>query len=189
MSRATRFVATKVISLLIIAVAFVVGLGAGIVQDHGVRGLHQALRDEINIDGARLAASAGNQGNGNGNTNPNGSEPHRFQVGGLVTGLYPGANLPLDVTVSNGDNFGIVVQTLGATATAIDADHSQCPLTLGSGGAARRTVTVQTFGGSLVVPAQGWAVKTLRILMDTGAPTACQGARFTLTYSGSGQKQ
>jgi len=131
--------------------------------------------------------------NGNGSSKPNngngnGTPGQTFRITGAFEGLYPGMSGPnakLTISAANDNNFAIVVQSLTATATAVDAAHSSCPLTLTNN---VPTVRVTSFNGNLTIAQNTSAQQKLDLTMDAGAPDSCSGATFTLTYGGTAIK-
>ena len=100
-----------------------------------------------------------------------------FCIAGDVTGLYPGANLPLSLTITNPQPVPITIQTLsvssitGGTSACPTSDLSATavtglPFTVGSG-------VTQTGPGSLHVHLAG----------ATG--NSCQGFAWTFNYGGT----
>jgi hypothetical protein len=98
--------------------------------------------------------------------------PGSFRISGSVAGLYPGAQLPLVLTVTNPEHFAIVVSSLSVT---VGAAMPGC-------GAANLTAT--SFARSLHVPALGTAAVSVQVTLAHSAPNACQGAVFPLHYTG-----
>jgi hypothetical protein len=107
----------------------------------------------------------------------NGKDKRNFTISGTVSGLYPGAEKPLLLTVANPNNFAIDVQTLAATVQAPSPS-----------GCAPTVVMIPGFSGQLTVPANATATKTLVATMDADAPNACQNVTFPLKYSGTAVK-
>jgi hypothetical protein len=99
-----------------------------------------------------------------------------FRISGSVAGLYPGAQLPLVLTVTNPKYFAIVVSSL---SVAVAAATPGC-------GAANLTAT--SFSGNLQVPALGTAAVSLQVTLAHSAPNACQGVVFPLHYTGLASK-
>jgi len=95
-----------------------------------------------------------------------------FAISGRVGGLYPGAVLPLPLTITNPWNFAIIVTSISA---AIYAGGPAC---------AAANLSVSTFSGHLVVDARGLAHTSLEVALAHSAPDTCQGAVFPLVYSG-----
>jgi hypothetical protein len=95
-----------------------------------------------------------------------------FGISGSVAGLYPGAQLPLVLTVSNPEHFAIVVTSL--LVTVGDA----------APGCTAANLTVTSFSGQVQVPASGSAAVVLEVTMAHSATDACQGAVFPLHYTG-----
>ncbi len=96
-------------------------------------------------------------------------------VSGSVSGLYPGATLPLPLTIVNASRTPVTVTSV---TTSVANASRQCKK-------ANLVVTAFT-GGELVVPAGGHAVVTVAATMVTAAGNACQGAVFALRYHGRG---
>ena len=160
---------------LICLAVVVVGTGVAVVRsDAGTSGPAASVLGETILKGSSKTkpSNPGVLGNGS------------FRVVGAFDGLYPGINASLALTVSNDNNFDIVVQSLSATATAVDPDHAACPLKIGN----QNMVQVTTFSGALVVAANTSAAQALPITMNAASPDACAGATFTLTYGGSAVK-
>jgi hypothetical protein len=94
-------------------------------------------------------------------------------ITGSVGGLYPGATLPLPLTIANARTAPVTVTSV--TATVADASKL-CK---------KANLTVSQFaGGDVVVPAGGHAIVTLAVTMALAAGNTCQGAVFHLTYHG-----
>jgi hypothetical protein len=112
-----------------------------------------------------------------GQSRVNGSDKRDFTISGQVDGLYPGARRGLVLTVANPNNFVISVQTLTVTVRAPSA--SGCPAS---------TLSVAPFSGSLLVPANGTAARSVLVTMSPTAVNACQDVTFPLVYSGTAVK-
>lgn len=97
----------------------------------------------------------------------------RFGISGGVNGLYPGASLPLVLTISNPHEFKVVVTSV---TTLVGTPNAGCSST---------NLTVTPFSGSLPVPADGTAQLTVMATLSHAAPDACQGAVFPLEYKGT----
>ncbi len=127
------------------------------------------------------AAAAGQNGGGTagavlaGSSSSGVAQGHQFQISGQVGGLYPGANRPLVLTLFNPNKASITVTSI---TTAVGDASSACPGTF---------LRVAPFSGSLVVGPNQSASTTVTAIMLQGAPDACQGAVFPLTFSGQGQ--
>ncbi len=96
-----------------------------------------------------------------------------FSIGGHVTGLFPGATLPLTLTVTNHQTFAITVTAL---STAVSNASKLCKGT---------NVTVTSFSGSLVIQAGKHAKTVVQVTMLPAAPNACQSASFPFQYTGT----
>jgi hypothetical protein len=99
-----------------------------------------------------------------------------FPISGDIAGLYPGAQLPLVLTVHNPQHFAIVVTTLSVSVG--DA----------APGCTAANLTATSFSGQLQVPALGAAAVSVHVTMVHSAPNACQGVVFPLHYSGLASK-
>lgn len=97
-----------------------------------------------------------------------------FTISGRVSGLYPGADLPLVLTITNPNASPITVTSITTNVEALSAGCDSTEL------------TVPTFSGSLAVPAKHAASLTVLARMSAAAPNACQGAHFLFAYSGTG---
>ena len=97
-----------------------------------------------------------------------------FTISGTVSGLFPGATLPLVLTVTDTKNYAITVSSISAVVSSQTT------------GCAGSNVTISSFTGSLAVAAKHSAHTTVSAQMSHGAPDACQGAKFKILYSGSG---
>jgi hypothetical protein len=96
-----------------------------------------------------------------------------FTITGSVQNLTPGAAGSLILTVHNPNRVPISVSALNvATSTAPAA----CPAS---------NLTTTNFSGTLAVPANGTATKTLPISLAATAPDGCQNVSFGLTYTGA----
>lgn len=100
----------------------------------------------------------------------------RFGISGSVTGLYPGASMPLVLTVSNHQEFTIVVTSI---TTSVGSPNPAC---------ASANLTVTQFIGDLSVPAKGTSNVAVTVTLTHAAPDACQGAVFPLQYIGTAVK-
>jgi len=122
--------------------------------------------------GTELTAS--NTSNGNGNN----SDPKSFSISGSVTGLYPGATKNLPVLISNQNNQDIKVTSLHISVTG--SDRSGC--------GSSNLSTTDYSGPAFVVPKLSSQTINLPVSMTHGASDSCQGATFTLQYSGTAVK-
>jgi hypothetical protein len=102
--------------------------------------------------------------------------PGSFRISGNVAGLYPGARLPLVLTVTNPQHFAIAVTTLSVSA------GNAAP------GCTAANLTATSFSGRLTVPAGGTGAVSVRVTLAHSAPNACQGAVFPLRYTGVASK-
>jgi hypothetical protein len=99
-----------------------------------------------------------------------------FSISGRVSGLYPGAVLPLTLTVTNSRSFPIDVTSISAAVGAP------------GGGCAASNLMVTSFSGQLLVPGQGTRHAVLHVTLRHAAPNPCQGVVFPLSYSGTAVK-
>lgn len=105
-------------------------------------------------------------------TKPDPQPPSKaFTINGNVTGLYPGATVPLVLNLANPESQAIVVHTLQVTVTKAPA------------GCATSMVTVAPFGAAISVPARAARTRAVNVTMSPAAGSACMGT-FELTYSG-----
>lgn len=95
-----------------------------------------------------------------------------FRISGNVAGLYPGAKLHLVLTVTNPQQFAIVVNKLSVSVVAA------------APGCAAANLTATSFSGNLQVPKLGTAAVSLQVTLAHSAPNACQGVVFPLHYTG-----
>jgi hypothetical protein len=96
----------------------------------------------------------------------------KFSATGSVDGLYPGATIPLTLTLIN--NTGATIEVTSLTVAVANASSS----------CVASNLVVGAFDGPVTVPKKGSAPTVIPITMRTQAPNACQGATFSLTYSG-----
>ena len=97
-----------------------------------------------------------------------------FTITGSVTGLFPGATVPLVLAVQNPNTYAITVTSM---VTAVSATRAGCP----SG-----NLTVTPFSGFLWVAPKHTSRTLVNATMAHAAPDQCQGAVFLLRYSGRG---
>ena len=108
-----------------------------------------------------------------GATSPAGATPDpAFPVSGSVTGLAPGASVPLVVSITNPFGISIVVQRVGAVAS----DASPLCTT--------DFLVIEGTRGELLIPPGKTATDALVASLTPSAPDACQGAVFPLSYDG-----
>jgi hypothetical protein len=99
--------------------------------------------------------------------------PKRFSISGHVDGLLPGRRLPLVLRIRNPWSRRIRVTSIGAR---IAASGRPCPL---------RNVKISRFRGSLAVRPRSIRTLVLTASLRVGAPAACEGATFALTFFGT----
>jgi hypothetical protein len=95
-----------------------------------------------------------------------------FSISGSVSGLYPGADLPLKLTVTN--PFGSAM-TVDSISTTVGVPGPHCK---------PGNLVVSSFSGKKVVPAHGTGVVTVKALLVKATGNGCQGAVFPLDYHG-----
>ena len=122
-------------------------------------------------------------------TSPSGA----FTISGdLPTLLSPGADLPLNVTVSNGFDFDLSVTELRVTVAPGSSEpgcdgpaNLQVTESNAAGGALSIVVPAH---GSVTLPAQGATAPQVTMLDLPTNQNACKNAVFTFTFSGSGTR-
>lgn len=125
----------------------------------------------------------GNNGAGTGNGGGNGTSAKPFAIAGQITDLAPGVARALRLSVTNPNNQPLTVSSLSAVPTSV---------TKRSGATGNCTVSDIVLGAwpkqPFQVPAGGSASSptTIAVQLRKTATDACQGATFTLTYSGTG---
>lgn len=105
-------------------------------------------------------------------------------TGDAPTALYPGNTVPLNLTLSNPNNYSLTVTSLKVTVATVNA----------SGACTTADFATAAFSGSLVIPSgtttlqaaglarSQWPTVTMN---DTGLnQNGCQGAALTLQYEG-----
>jgi hypothetical protein len=96
-----------------------------------------------------------------------------FDISGRVAGFYPGASVPLVLTLRNGNSFAISVTSV---------EVSVRPAGSGCGPA---NIEVGSFHGPVVVAAEDSATAEISMRMVEDPDDACQGATFPLDYRGA----
>jgi hypothetical protein len=97
-----------------------------------------------------------------------------FLIEGNVSGLFPGAVIPVQLTVTNLEQFPIVVTSIRT--------HVSTP----SGDCRSKNLKLSVFTGQLAVGGSGTATTTVLATMAHSAGNSCQGATFVLQYHGRG---
>ena len=101
-----------------------------------------------------------------------------FQISGSVDGLYPGVTRMMVLTLSNRPNAGkLVVTTVDVTSVSVDKEGCSPALVVSDGWSGRKSI-----------PKNGTATIAVPVRMRAEAPDACQGATFTLEYTGTGER-
>ena len=106
--------------------------------------------------------------------NANGHQ--EFVVSGRVEGLRPGGTRSLALTVQNPNSVAIRVTSI---TVAAGTARPGCP---GS------SLVLPQWTGSLPVAQRGTASLSVNVRLPAGAPDACQGATWPLTYGGTAEK-
>jgi hypothetical protein len=145
-------------------------------------------------NGAAGASTNGNNGNGNGGTNGNngnGQTNKQFVVNDaskvppVASLLYPGGQLPWEISVYNPNNFAISVTSIAGsvgqptTISGVAVPASTC---------ASSTVRVDTLSTPLTIDANSTVQTSLTVRMSNDAPNGCKNLKFPLTYSGTAVK-
>lgn len=95
-----------------------------------------------------------------------------FGIAGSASQLYPGATVPLVLTLTNPQPFVIVVTSLTVRVSNASAN------------CAGTNLSASDFTGRLPVPARGSAKTTLHLSMQLSALNGCAGAVFPLSFTG-----
>lgn len=104
--------------------------------------------------------------------------PKTFFISGQITGLYPGADKQLPLTIQNPHSFEIIVREIEVQITG--TDKTSCPKTDVIGG---------TFVKNITIAKQGSAQTTVPISMIADSDNDCQGATFNIRYGGEAVKK
>lgn len=104
-------------------------------------------------------------------------------VPGRATALVPGATGTRWVRLGNAENFPILVQTVtttvGKPVDSAGRPVAACPAS---------SVKVDALAAPVKVPGDGTADVALTTHLLAGAPDACRGLTFPLTYTGTAVK-
>jgi hypothetical protein len=163
-SRRARFL--KWLAVALVACGAVTGIRFGVFGGHG--------RPATAVLGTQLAATNSSNNNGNGN----GNDPKSFTIGGSVSGLFPGAAKNLPVLITNQNNQDIKVTGIQINVTG--SDKSGCN--------AGNLSTSNYTGPAFIVLKNSSRTIWLPVSMIHNASNTCQGATFTLQYSGTAVK-
>ena len=98
-----------------------------------------------------------------------------FAISGSMNGLFPGATLPIVLSVFNPNNTQITVTSI---STTVGNASSKCHAGY---------LTVAAFSGSLPVASGQTVSVAVDATMSHSAPNSCEGVVFPLHYSGLGQ--
>jgi len=102
------------------------------------------------------------------------ADEQRFTLSTTYSGLYPGADVTVPVTVHNPLSYDLAVHT--ADVTVGDAGPG-CPAA---------NLVAGSYSGDVVAAAHRDATIPIRMQMPNTAPDACQGATFPLVFTASG---
>lgn len=104
-------------------------------------------------------------------------------VPGRATALVPGATGTRWIRLSNAENFPILVQTVdAAVGRPVDGGGRPAPACPAS------AVKVDSLAAPVTVAGNGTTDVALTTHMVPGAPDACRGLTFPLTYTGTAVK-
>jgi hypothetical protein len=95
-----------------------------------------------------------------------------FSIAGGVADLYPGASVPLVLTVKDDRSFGITVSSI---TTTVKKSAGGCPAS---------EVSVTPFSGNLRLQPKQASTVQVTVAMARTAPRACQGRTFFFEYHG-----
>jgi len=114
------------------------------------------------------------------------SPGHSFSVlqANMSNGLAPGVGVPLNLQVFNPNNQDIKVTSLTGTATA--SDHSGSSFVPACTASYLRITTPNTTTFPFLVKAGAIKAVTLTATLVSSAPTTCQSATFTISYTAQG---
>jgi hypothetical protein len=105
---------------------------------------------------------------------PAAAADEEFTVTARYSGLYPGADTAVPVTVENPFAYDLAVES---AAVVVGDASAGCPAA---------NVVAHSFAGRVTVPARSRADLPIRMQMPATAPDACQGATFPLTFHATG---
>lgn len=102
-----------------------------------------------------------------------------FRLSGNTEGLYPGAAVVVWVKVANPKGFPIRVRRVNISV-GVDPSRPAC----------RPVDYIRTtpYRGSLKIPAKSSRRLMIPLSMLPSAPDACQGASFTMRYTGKAER-
>ena len=101
--------------------------------------------------------------------------PRVFTISGDVTGLYPGGHRPLKLLVKNDASSAIYVTDIWVESVKVN--KKGCP---------SWSVWSPGYDGYLRVAKRGTATVSVPVYMRRSTPSACQGATYTIRYTGRG---
>ena len=131
--------------------------------------------------GGTAAAFWTRLGSGAGSAESGSTTPVTLTPGAATAGLYPGSSIGVAFTVTNPNSTSVTIErfsldtTQGAGGFAVDAGHSACTVS-------SLSFPSQTQVGGWTVAGNGTLGVSLpaSLAMATAAPSACQGATFTV---------
>jgi hypothetical protein len=114
------------------------------------------------------------------------SPGHSFSVlqANMSNGLAPGVGVPLNLQVFNSNNQDINVTSLTGTAAA--SDHSGSSFVPACTASYLHITTPSTTTFPFLIKAGATKAVTLTATLDSSAPTTCQSATFTISYTAQG---
>lgn len=143
------------------------------------------------LGGGLTRGTGGNTDNTGGGSNPGGgntgggtAKNGTFEIKGNAGGLYPGAQLSLELKLENASNTAIRITSLQVAAA--HSDRAGCD---------KANLVTPTFvddpqssSDDIVVPRNGEATTTVTIGMVANPSNSCQNATWDLTYTGQAVK-
>ncbi len=93
-----------------------------------------------------------------------------YKVTGSASGLYPGASVPMVITITSSELTPITVQTLNALVISKTPACKASYFTLGA------------YKTKVIVKAKSSATVTLPVTMAKTAPRACASTTLTMTF-------
>jgi len=100
----------------------------------------------------------------------------RFALSGKVEELWPGAQVPLKVTVENPYRFDILLTSL---SVGVASASPSCPASV---------LHVSPFDGEVRITGRGQGTVELMASLDSEAPDGCQGVEWALTYTATARR-
>ena len=162
-------------------IAAAIGLASLLVLGLGLFavGTRVALPPKETTAGAKVLGKEQVKGSGSSRQQPppSTSGTQTFSISGAVEGLTPGGTSNLPLRITNPHNFSIFVTTIRVTVGPA------------ANGCAPSNVVASQYNGRLEVQKKASAPLTLTVRMVRDPASACAGATFPLTYSGTAVKK